>query len=276
MSRALTVLAAATALVVVPLAGADANFTDPAGDANGAPDLLGVVVSNDATNRVAFSIKHAAKAVLAADQEVWVWLNSDDNGETGDNGWDHVAWVSNDDYGLDRWDGAKWAEAPVTTARVYQVPGQILFGIDRSELGATASFDLYVEGGKWQGEEQVASDVAPDGDAVWSYATVSKTLALTADAVVPKPKPPVAGKKFTAEFFAERVDSIEPLHAPKLSCVVTVANKRILTRVAGALGFGTCTVARVPLTAKGKLLKVTLTVAAHGKTVSRSYSARVK
>jgi hypothetical protein len=276
MNRVSIVCAVAAALVAVPLAVADANFTDPKGDAAGAPDIVGMVVANDARNRVAFEIELGDKQKLTADQEVYVWVDSDNKSETGQNSWDYVAWVSDDDFGLDRWDGTKWVEAPATTVKVYSIAGMILYGVDRAELGNTAAFSLYAEGAKYSGDQQVASDVAPDGDAVWNYASVTKTFGLTATAITARPKPPVAGKKFVAEFVARRTDSIELLEGAKTTCKVTIGLKPVVARVTGALGFAECTVAKVPLTAKGKLLKVTMTTAAGGKSVTKTYSARVR
>jgi hypothetical protein len=271
-----SIVGAVAALVAVPLAVADANFTDPKGDGSGAPDIVGVVVANDARNRVAFEIELGDKQKLAADQEVYVWVDSDDKGETGQNSWDYVAWVSDDDFGLDRWDGARWVEAPSTTVKVYSIAGMILYGVDRSELGNTAAFSLYAEGAKYAGDQQVASDVAPDGDAVWNYASVTKTFGLTATAITAKPKPPAAGKKFVAEFVAQRTDSIELLEGAKATCKVTIGLKPVVARVTGTLGYAQCTVAKVPLTAKGKLLKVTMTTSAGGKSVARTYSGRIR
>ena len=56
MSKVLAILATfVVALFGAHIARADADFTDPASDANGAPDVTDVSVFNDAFNRVIFN-----------------------------------------------------------------------------------------------------------------------------------------------------------------------------------------------------------------------------
>jgi hypothetical protein len=58
MSKVLAVLATfVVALLGAHVARADADFSDPASDANGAPDVTDVSVFNDAFNRVIFAAR---------------------------------------------------------------------------------------------------------------------------------------------------------------------------------------------------------------------------
>ena len=58
MNKVLAVLATCVlALLGAQVARADADFTDPAGDASGAPDVVDVSVFNDAFNRIVFAAK---------------------------------------------------------------------------------------------------------------------------------------------------------------------------------------------------------------------------
>jgi hypothetical protein len=57
--------------------------------------------------------------------------------------------------------------------------------------------------------------------------------------------------------------------------VATVAGKKIAARVASDAETAACRVT-VPKTAKGKLLKLTLTTTLNGKTVKKSYSTKVR
>ena len=180
MTKVLAVLATLVlALLGAQVARADADFTDPTGDANGAPDVTNVSVFNDSANRVIFFAKIAGGKAMEADGEIGFVVDSDKNAETGDGGWDYWLVVTGDKkWNLLRWDGTAWVESPSTTAKVFVFDDVVYFGIDRAELGNTASFDFFVDASKYAGEQVVASDGAPDGDACWSYATVTKTYGL--------------------------------------------------------------------------------------------------
>ena len=277
MRRGLAVIVAALALVAVPLAAADANFTDPTGDANGAPDVVGVIVANDSKNRVAFEIKLADHLTLPADGEIAVTLDSDKNPETGRGGWDYVAVVGNDGSNvLRRWDGTQWLDAPSTTARTWVIAGYVLYSIDRSELGNTAAFDFAVDSVKVTNAEVVATDLAPEEDSFWSYTTVAKTYGIVGTPLVVKPTRPAASTKVLASFITLRTDSLEPLWDAKSTCKATVGGKRVTTRVEVELGFAHCETVRLPKNGKGKLLKVTLTTSAGGKTVTKTFSVKLR
>jgi len=278
MSKVLAVLATSVvALFGAHVARADADFTDPASDANGAPDVTDVTVFNDAFNRVIFGAKIAGGKAMAADSEITFVVDADQNPETGSSGWDY--WIVLDGakmWNLFSWDGTQWIEAPATTVKTSFVDDIVLFGIDRSELGNTSSFDFFVEANKIAGEEPVATDTAPDGDAAWSYATVTKTFGLAASPVIVVTKGGARiGKPFVAGYVVGRTDSPELMLAPKSTCVATVGGKRIAARVVQEQDVAACRVT-LPKTAKGKLLKLTLTTTSGGKTVTKSYSTKVR
>lgn len=278
MSRVLAVLATfVVALLGAHIARADADFTDPASDANGAPDVTDVSVFNDAFNRVIFGARIAGGKAMAADSEITFVVDADQNPDTGSSGWDY--WIVLDGaqkWNLFSWDGAQWIEAPATTVKTSFVDDIVLFGIDRSELGNTSSFDFFVEANKLADDQPVATDSAPDGDGVWSYATVTKTFGLAASPIVVVTKGgPRIGKPFIAGYVVGRTDSPELMLAPKSTCVATVAGKRIAARIVQDHDVAACRLT-VPKTAKGKLLKLTLTTTSGGKTVTKSYSTRIR
>lgn len=279
MTKVLAVLTTLVlALLVAQVARADADFTDPSGDANGAPDVTDVSVFNDAFNRVILGAKIAGGAAMAADGEIVFILDTDNNGDTGSSGWDYlIVMDGKKQWGLYSWNGTQWAEAPATTAKPYFFDDVVLFGIDRSELGNTAGFTFFAEANKYAGEEITATDVAPDGDAVWSYATVAKTFGLSASPIVAVTKGGArVGKPFVAGYLASRTDSPEPMLGPKSTCVATVGTKRIAARVAQDGDVALCRVTVPKLASKGKLLKLTLTTTSGGKTVKKSYSTKIR
>jgi len=279
MNKVLAVLATcALALLCAQVARADANYTDPAGDANGAPDVIDVSVFNDAFNRIIFAARIAGNAAMAADGEVTFVVDSDNNGETGSNGWDF--WLvldGTEKWNLYSWNGTEWVEAPSTTVKAYFLDEVVFFAVDRSELGNTASLNFYVEANKIAGDTVVATDTAPDGDAVWSYATVTKTFGLVASPVVAVTKGGArVGKPFVAGYAVSRTDSPEPMTAPKTTCVATVGVKRIAARVTQDGDIALCRVTVPKLLSKGKLLKLTLTTTSGGKSAKKTYSTRVR
>jgi hypothetical protein len=265
------------ALIAVPLAAADADFTDASGDAAGAPDIVDVSVFNDSANRVVFGAKIAGGKAMAANGEVVFIVDADKNGTTGNNGWEYLLVLTGEKtWAFLSWNGTEWVEAPATTAKAYFFDDVVMFGIDRSELANAASFDFYAESNTYAGEEVTATDTAPDGEAVWSYATVRKTFGIAASPVVAVTKGGArAGKPFVAGYLYGRTDSPEPAAGARTTCVATVAGKKVAARVASDAETAACRLT-VPKTAKGKLLKLTLTTALNGKTVKKSYSTKVR
>ena len=283
MTKVLAVLATLVlALLGAQVARADADFTDPTGDANGAPDVTNVSVFNDAFNRVVFFAKIAGGKPMEADSEISFIVDSDKNADTGSGGWDYWIFLSgNKSAGLLKWDGAAWVESPSTTAKVFVFDDVLYFGIDRAELGSTASFDFFVDSSKYVGEQAVATDSVPDGDAYWSYATVTKTYALVASPIVAVTKGGArAGKAFVAGYAAGRTDSPEPINGPRTTCAATLGTKRLPARTTQEADVAVCRVTVPKLLAKkttvGKLLKLTMTTTAGGKTVTKSYSTKIK
>ena len=228
MTKVLAVLATLVlALLGAQVARADADFTDPTGDANGAPDVTNVSVFNDSANRVIFFAKIAGGKAMEADGEVGFIVDSDKNRETGDGGWDYWAVVNGaKQWNLYRWDGAAWVESPSTTVKVFVFDDVLYFGVDRAELGNTASFDFFVDASKFAGDQVVATDAAPDGEAFWSYATVTKAYGLVASPIVAVTKGGArAGKPFVAGYLFGRTDSPEPTVGPKSTCAATARHE---------------------------------------------------
>lgn len=279
MTKVLAVLSALVlALLAAQVARADADFTDPSGDANGAPDVIDVSVFNDAFNRVILGARIAGNAAMPADSDLAFILDTDDNGDTGTGGWDYLVVLDgNKQWGLYSWDGTQWVEAPSTTAKAYFFDDVIFFAVDRSELGNTSRFNFFAETTKYAGEEVVASDSAPDGEAIWSYATVTKTYGLTASPIVAVTKGGArVGKPFVAGYLASRTDSPEPMVGPRTTCVATVGTKRIAARVTQDGDVAVCRVTVPKLNSKGKVLKLTLTTTAAGKSVKKSYATKIR
>ena len=120
----------------------------------------------------------------------------------------------------------------------------------------------------------IAEDTSPDGSDAYEY-TITKPLTLRAGTITTVPVKPTAGKAFAVRVRVTRGDTGGPLTTGTVTCSVRVgtAPLRATGRVSG--GVATCNM-RLPKTAKGKLLKVTMKVTLQGVSTTKSYSARVK
>jgi hypothetical protein len=272
--------ALALALVAAGTAGADTTFTDPTGDSTTAPDVTSVVVGDDATGMITFRASVANQPTLAADAEVFLVLDSDRNPATGDDGFDYLFFYSGStsSFGLLRWNGSEFEQTPATTFRVSYSGGVLTVTGNRSELANTTGFYFYFLGLQFDaGDNVVARDVVPDGDLVWDYrlTSLARPLTLTAGTPVGNPARPRAGRAFVVSVPVRRSDTSGPLTGGgKVTCKATVGGKAV--KATGRFGGGKpqC-VLRVPATAKGKMVRGSLTVTFRGKKVTKAFAFRV-
>src|SRR5437879_653608 len=100
------VLGAAALLVLLTCSAAASDggmrwpvtYLDPAGDANGGPDIVSVVEGGDpGPGLIGFKVGVTA---LSGSSAVEVDLDADQNFATGDNGWDFALWSLGSEWGL--------------------------------------------------------------------------------------------------------------------------------------------------------------------------------
>jgi hypothetical protein len=208
-------------------AAGTATFTDPAGDAQGGPDVTQAVVSGDAaTGLVTFAVTvpgHLPAVPDAYERNALVWIDADMNGATGDpdDGADYLLVAWNDPSGrwwnISRWSGGEWQSAPESPSmRFTRVGDTLRWTLSTTDLGGAAAFRFYVIAGTWDlaARQWLARDDAPDAG-WWSYniaAPSSPTPPTTpATPAAPKvnllvgapqaaPKTPRAGRTFTVGF----------------------------------------------------------------------------
>lgn len=275
MSKLVLVLAVLAAALVIPeVAFADADFSDPAGDAGGAPDITDVFVANDSSGLLFFEVEVPSHETLDATSVLEIVIDTDLNADTGEAGWDYWLIVSADDWTLLRWDGTEWADAPSTTVEVFYSRRLSVF-VSRSELGNTGGFNFFVGSHKVENDQVTASDVAPDGTAIWSYSVVPKTFGIAAGPLVRAPKIARAAKVFAVGFLVERTDWPFAADEAAVICTATLGGKKIAARQAFVAGVASCRVV-LPKNAKGKKLKIVVRVLSGGQAVSRTYTATVK
>ena len=269
--------AAALALLLAAGAAAEQRYTDPAGDAGGAPDLTGIVVTNDAAGEIGFRIT-SNQATLAADAGMFIGIDSDGNAGTGEGGLDYLFVLDGSDqsYDLGRWNGSAYDFAvPSETVSASYEGGALVVRVDRSDLGGTRAFRFVVVGAQYSGDEIVTVDEAPN-DGVFAYvlAATAPPLVLRAGMPTAVPARPAAGKAFAVRVPITRADTGRRVTSGRVTCAVTVGGVRVRAVGGFANGLARCAL-RVPANTKGKGLRGTLTVAFGGKTVARSFAYRV-
>ena len=267
----------AAALLCAQAAHADVEFTDPAGDASGSPDITEVGVANDAQSRVVFRIELAGGAALPPAGDLAIFVDADKDDFTGAGSWDYrIVLTGVKTWSYSRWNGDDWILIPSLTGKAYFLEGAVLFAIDRSELGDTQDFDLFVQSGLYEDGELIAADPGSDGEGEWTYQTVAKTLGLAATPIVAVTKGGArAGRAFLVGYTFGRTDSPEPAAGAKTTCVATVAGARLPARVNQSGEVAAC-LATPPRSAKGKVLRLTLKTIFGKVSVGKAYSTRVR
>lgn len=262
---------------------ASASFTDPSGDTQGAsPDITGVTVADDyTTGAISVSVTAAGYSTIAVAQQpsLIVYLDTDRNGSTGSvSGSDYALAAGQDDsgwwYDVYHYDGSTWQEVSASsTMGATHIGDTQTWRVARSDLGGTTGFDFYVTAKTVDANDSmVGHDNAPD-NGKWSYAlstsaaTTTTTTATTATQAPVKPVigPPatsgtaVAGKRFTVSFPVSRSDTGEALMKGKMICDPSVQG-RVISHAESFTGGTAKLVFTIPKSAKGKLVKVKVTI----------------
>jgi hypothetical protein len=117
------------------------------------------------------------------------------------------------------------------------------------------------------------ADAAPN-DAFADYTLANEALRLQI-ARFNAAKTIVAGKRYTATLQARRNDLAELSSAGDVLCAAKVGAKKVKVTATFPADLATCS-GIVPKTAKGKVLKVTVTLTLDGVRVTRTASIKVK
>ncbi len=211
-----------------------------------------------------------------------VAIDSDQNAATGFSGTDYllIGDLSTNGFGLGRWNGADFEDAPAATATASTDSGGITFSVNRSDLGNTGGLNLWVRA--WEGSEAVAGhfDDAPD-QGTWTYQLVSPEPLRLAIAAFLAPKTVKAGKTLTAVMAATRSDTGELVgNEGSVQCRATIGGKPLRLLASGFVTLGSRSSAgcswRVPTTAHRKTIHGSVTISYQGARVSRQFAAKVR
>lgn len=282
-SLKLIALLAALVLAAVAAGTAPANtgaFADPAGDAGGGPDVTGITLSDSPSGLLQFAVTARGMAVDTA-TNMFVLLDTDRNATTGFNGSEYLLRLTHDSsggvYGLDQWQNNDLVtlQAP---SLAFTVSGDTYtFSLSKTEIGSPQSFNLSVYAAATDANGNVTSvDRAPDSGA-WIYeltATPPAVVKPVIAAPVLTPAKPRAGKALTVSFPVTRSDTGAALATGTMVCDPSVNGKVITHRESFANGTARLAFT-VPKTAKGKVLKVQVTIKLGGQSAHRVVTYKV-
>jgi hypothetical protein len=271
--------AAATPSNASPAARLDATtpttFTDPTGDSGTAPDITSVVVSNDAARTITFRI-NVDKLAVPSDVRFLIAIDSDQNASTGESGTDYllVGDLSDNTFGMARWDGSQFVDMPATTVTASNDPTGITFTVNSSDLGGSTAFNFWTRALQGTNAGPGLMDDAPDSGS-WSYQLGSSTpLVLTVGlAHISRAQ---AGRRVAAVITVARSDgTVADVTPNDVSCSARIGSQAVPVGSRFALGPVATCVWRLPARSRGKTVRASVTVTLDGATVTRTFAVRV-
>lgn len=162
----LAVGVAAAILAIVSSALGARGFADAAGDANTAPDVTGVEVSETTPGTITIRLTVGNFQTLPAESWVNLWFDTDSDQNTGAAGDEalvrHVASGAPEVF---LWNGSQLVEASNTGVAATFASGVLTVSIPRASVAAATAFGLLAVTSRGQpvGNEQlIASDFAPN------------------------------------------------------------------------------------------------------------------
>jgi hypothetical protein len=273
----------AAAQTAGPATAANQTFPDPTGDAQGGPDLTGVSVSDDASGRITVHIALAGPITNTAG--FGIFLDTDMNGQTHDaTGRAIVLAVTSNMVVPVVMSGAddSQLQVPVTAT----ISGNdVSASFQKTDMAIDKMFGFWAASMK--DDLSGTADEAPDGNTLWVYmltggqqttsTTTSTTTTTTttqtnvAKAVIGAPKVAgrmAAGMHISVSFPVTRSDTGGPLTTGKMICDPSVQGE-VIAHAESFTG-GTAKLSfTIPKTAKGKLLKVKVTIKAGNQSTTR-------
>ncbi len=262
---------------------ADQTFVDPAGDANGGPDVTSVAVTNDASG----TVKMVVSVALPESSLMLVGVDSNLDGTN-----ERYIGVFSMGPGLLVQAASKTdpAMAFVSSLTLSGTDTTATLSFAKDELGIAGTFNFSI--GTLQSLD--ASDVSDlAGPYQYTLAAPSPTTTTSPPAPVPAPAPapaavkpviaaplstpraPVAGKRMTVTFLVTRSDTGKPLTSGTMTCDPSVGGK-IIKHTESFKGGKASLSFIVPRTAKGKNLRVKLTITSGAKSSTKIVTYRVK
>jgi hypothetical protein len=290
-----------------------ATFTDPAGDAQGGPDITRVAVSGDAaTGLLTLTVTasgYAAAVSGGLERDISVWLDTDRNSSTGDpdDGSEYGLLAWNDASGrwwnIVRWDGAAWKSVPESaTMRVTGQGESMTWALSTADLAGATGFRFYVVAGNWNttSARYDTRDEAPN-TGWWDFDISAPSqppstpppakVGLLVDSPSATPSPPRAGKQLSLRFPVQIQTTtktlidlgggntrealvIEVEPAQSGTFTATISVAGDVVKRSGSVRRGALRLSlAVPKTATGKLVRIVVKVTATDKETGKSLKA---
>jgi hypothetical protein len=266
------------ALLTVPGALGELFYTDRSGDSGLAPDITDLHVVDDPSGYITFHIGTNQRA-LASGADISVYVDSDRSVSTGeprgDLGVDHEF-----SYGglglpfLTHYSG-KFVVIDLNSTLSFAYVGGLTARVHRDDLDVTDRFRFVVEARQQDAEmNTVGLDVAPDSGSQ-EYVRTRTPPALVVGNATAAGKPR-AGGGFTVSAPLRRSDD-GPVATAKVRCRAILGGALLRATARVSSGRAQCSM-RLPLSAKGRRLRGTLSVSLNGATdwVTRPFAFRVR
>jgi hypothetical protein len=264
------------------------TFTDSTGEDALAPDITTITVSNDDKGMIIWRINTPNKATLAGDMLFLMFIDSDANPGTGDDGFDYAIELDGPLTGsagvaLFRWNGTEYTATGVPQSSLtFTYANGPTIRLNRADIGGTARFGFWtiavsgvVLGPTGEPDfTNIHRDFAPEVG-TYSYDVKITPPKLVVRSFGMRPLTPRAGRSFSTFVTFARSDGAAPSAAPTVTCRATIGGRAL--RASGSTastGRATC-VWGVPKNGKGKTIRGTVTVQADGLKASRPFTARV-
>jgi hypothetical protein len=266
------------------------TFQDSSGEDAAGPDITSVTVANDDQANLTFTIAIPNRPTFTGDMLILLPIDSDANPASGSadfGGADYIIefdgpLTGRSEAALFRWDGTDFTATGVSQSTlIFSYANGATLKINASELGGVRRFGVSVIAVTGivlgaDGEPDFTNihiDDAPDrGIYTYDVKITPPTLALGNGGA--RPLKPAVGKLYSQSVSVARSDGAA-VQGGKVTCRALVAGAVLRPTGSSLAGTrGTCTF-RIPKTAKGKMIRITVTVSAGGLTAARSFSARI-
>jgi len=276
----------------VGIAANSQTYQDSTGENPAAPDITTLTVSNDDAGIVSFKVDVPNRPALGQDMVIDLFVDTDNNNTTGSpefGGTDYVVELIQGEVNLFKWDGTNFTRRfgdPPAISLSFSYQSGVTIRISAAELGNTARFNFFVivESGivfdPTTGDPDFSNsvgDAAPGGGAgLFPYEIIIARPTLIVRRIKATPAAPRAGKTFTLRMTAARSDTGAVLQNGRVTCVGRSGTARLRAQLARVQGGAVVCTWLIPVKAKGKTFRGSVTVVFEGLRASRSYSARIR
>ncbi len=267
------------------------TFPDSTGEDPLAADISSVTVSNTDAGVITFQISVTNKPTYTPDLYFAVFVDTDNDPNTGDptlRGVDYVIELARGEVNLFRWDGTdftrRFGDPPAVTL-VYSYQNGPRITINASELGNTKKLNFFVTSSAGAtinpdtGDLDFSTahdDSAPDfGKGLWTYEVKVAPARLLLKSFSTSPRKPVAGKLFTVRLGVARSDTGALLSSGEVTCLARVAGAALASRLHKFVGKQATCAWLIPKAAKGKVIRGSISVVFEGRKITKSFLATI-